>query len=496
MKYKIIGITSFALMLLISVLNYPRFFSLQTEKKRFHQHLDAPVKAACMRSHAEGELCSHLPLISIHTGGVAIPGVGLRDEHGKRVGFTTADDGADIITAQMEVFDNDTQYNHLTDSVTLSSDIEIHVRGNSSRFFDKQGYSVKLVHEDGSSNPQAMLGMDAHQDWVLHGPYIDKTLIRNYMWYNIAGEIMDYAPNVRFCEVFVNDEYRGVYVLVESITAGKNGSRLNLEVDAKHNTFSGYVIRLDRGSDNPLKNVNTFSKYALRTQHTLNIAFPGSSALNEELAENIRQDFSQFEKMLYSYDYDNPKLGYENYLDLDSFVDFFLINEFTCNYDAGWLSTYMYKDFDRKYRMCIWDFNSACDNYQESNMQPNHFEMQNCLWYVMLTKDETFTERIVSRYRELRQTYFSEDYLYDYINGCVEFLGPAIDRNFEKWGYTFEQEHDVLKPTERNARSYGEAIDNMERFLQRRIDWMDNNIESIKQYSNASKIKKFDEDAN
>ena len=64
------------------------------------------------------------------------------------------------------------------------------------------------------------------------------------MWYNIAGQIMDYAPEVRFCEVFFNGEYRGLYVMCESITAGED--RLQLKVDKKDNTFTGYLLRLDR----------------------------------------------------------------------------------------------------------------------------------------------------------------------------------------------------------------------------------------------------------
>lgn len=92
----------------------------------------------------------------------------------------------------------------------------------------------------------------------------------------------------------------------------------------------------------------------------------------------------------------------------NSFADYFIINEFTCNYDAGWLSTYIYKDADGRFRMCIWDFNSACDNYQQSQMDSQHFEMQNCLWYFMLMKDEDFTELCIKRYRQLRKTVLSE----------------------------------------------------------------------------------------
>ena len=82
----------------------------------------------------------------------------------------------------------------------------IRVRGNSSRYFDKKNYLIRLTDDTGKYENHEVMGMEPHYEWALHGPYLDKSLIRNYMWYNIAGEMMDYAPNVRFCEVIVNGE--------------------------------------------------------------------------------------------------------------------------------------------------------------------------------------------------------------------------------------------------------------------------------------------------
>ncbi len=491
MKYKVWGIIACALMLLISAINLPLLLTADTG--RYHQHLEAEPKQPC--PHTDNTFCTHLPLITIHTGGVEIPGRAIVEE-GKTTGYTTAADGSDRIRAKLSVFDNKTTNNHPTDVPAVTSDISIHVRGNSSRTYDKLGYRINLIDEKGGNNPQSLIGMTAHHEWVLHGPILDKTLLRNYMWYNIAGEIMDYAPNVRFCELLLDGEYMGVYVLVENITAGKNGSRLNLTVDAKDNTFTGYVLLLDRPDNEEQNHLKSFTTYTLRTNLKLEIVYPGAPNLTPKILKGIKQDFSAFEKSLYSYDYDNNQYGYEKLIDVDSFVDYFLINEFTCNYDAGWLSTYMYKDIDGKFRMCIWDFNSACDNYQQSMMQPGHFELQNCLWYFMLTKDENFTKRCVKRYHELRQTYLSEDYLCRYIDSTVEYLGAAIARNYEKWGYSFEESHDLLKPIERNPRSYEESLAQLKWFISYRGSWLDENIESITQYSAGSKVKKFNENAN
>ena len=103
--------------------------------------------------------------------------------------------------------------------------------------------------------------------------------------------------------------------------------------------------------------------------------------------------------------------------------------------------------------MCVWDFNSACDAYQESAMRTDSFSLINCLWYQMLFKDIEFTDRVIERYYELRETVFSDEYLYGFIDDTIKYLGPAVDRNYEKWGYTFEKDYELLHPTERNPRS-------------------------------------------
>lgn len=492
MKYKLICGVSCLVIVICSVLVLNVF--RQETNKRYHQHRHIPQKEIC--THGADVFCSHLPIVSINTQGQIIPGKAILDEYENIIGYSKAEDNTDEIVANICVVDNETQNNHLNSDASVASKIRIHVRGNSSRAFDKTGYAVKLITDDGENNPQQIMGMAAHHEWAMHGPFLDKTLIRNYMWYNIAGEIMDYAPNVRFCEVFLNGEYQGVYVMTETITAGEEGARLNMSVDKKDNTFSGYLLRLDRGASTAIKNINTFSSYTYRSKHQINIEYPGIKNLTPQIAEKIRQDFSLFEKSLYSFDFDNKEYGYRKHCDVDSFVDYFLINELTLNYDAGWLSTYIYKDIDKKYKMCIWDFNSACNNYQDSYIDPQGFDMPLTVWYRMIIKDSYFTDKLIARYYDLRKSYLSDEYLLDYIDECVAYLGPAIDRNYEKWGYSFEKEYDMLRPTERNPRTYNQAVENMKQSIIIRTQWLDENIETLKQYSKNSKVKKFDEDAN
>ena len=140
--------------------------------------------------------------------------------------------------------------------------------------------------------------------------------------------------------------------------------------------------------------------------------------------------------------------------------------------------------------MVIWDFNSACNNYAAYAFPDEGFQMQNVVWYFMLMKDESFTESIIDRYRELRKTYLSEEYLLSYIDDVVAYLGPAVERNFEVWGYTFE-DYRPLNPDSRNPDSYEEAVEQLKEFCRERGEWMDENIEALCQYSHPSGNKKY-----
>lgn len=488
MKYKRMALAACALLLLLSATNLSAV--LTDEHPRYHQHLERLAYTPCA-DHGEDLLCSHLPLVLIDTGGEAIPGVPIQSGGSGREddAFTTTADGSTLLRASVSVVDHAEGNNHPTDTPTLQSVIDIRVRGNSSRYFDKHSYLVKTLTDDGAaSRDVAMLGMDAFDEWALHGPYLDKTLIRNYMWYNLAGEIMDYAPNVRFCEVLLNGVYQGLYVMTETVSSGAD-ARLKLTEPSKDTVQTSYALRLDRGSGNEVKNIETFSQYALRNLQDIDIVYPGTKWLTPERAAWIAQDFSDFEKTLYSYDYDTEPYAWWEQADMSSFVDYFILNEFICNYDAGWLSTYIYRDVRGKYKMCIWDFNSACDNYSHPVAEPQHFELQYNVWYYMLSKDEKFINAVIDRYRELRQGILSDEYLCAYIDDVTAWLGDAVERNFSVWGYTLEK--DMLSPAWRNPHSHAAAVAQMKRFCIERGAWMDENIDILRQYSHESKNKKF-----
>ena len=492
MKYRFLG--SIAALLVVAATSAAVYLDTETDPGRYHQHLEEPGYTPCS-DHGENVFCSHLPLVLIDTEGQEVPGKSETEKYDRfyNMVYTTASDGSDYINVEVAVIDNEEGNNHLTDTPDFVTRSLFRIRGNSSRRFEKKPYLMKFVDETGANRDISVMGMDAHSEWALHGPYMDKSLVRNYMWYNIAGEIMDYAPNVRYCEVFVNGEYRGLYLMTETITEGSD-ARLPLKKNEKGTDLGGYLLRIDRPTEKDLgtsRDVYVLTERLMLVGMDVAARYPGKQNLTPELAKQIELDFSAFEKALYSYDHDTEDYGYWNWIDVDSFVDYYLLNEFTSNGDANLFSTYIYKSPGEKLKMCVWDFNNACNNYKDGFYGADGFLFPESGYYIMLFRDEEFVERVIERYRQLRKSFFSEEYIRQYIEGTIAWLGPAVERNSQRWENAYAEDMLTLHP-ERNQHSLEEAVTFLEDWLTARGEWIDGHIESLRFYGHPSRNKKYD----
>lgn len=459
-----------------------------TEAVRFHQHLSSPQA----QSGEAGTFTTHLPIVEIDTQGQAVPGRPLT-ANGKFAGYEMSATGEKTIDVHMTLKDGGQGRNTLMDAAQVDTKAKIRYRGNSSRLFDKKSYAVSLVDENGEEAPQKMAGMGTHDEWVLNGPFLDRTLIRNYLCLNVAGEIMAYAPNVRYCELFVNGEYQGVYLLMESIAVGDERLRLTKPEDGKNMT--SWIVRWDRSGKGD-QELDNFTFYTYKSDvSSLDVRYPGRNKITPGRMAYIEKEISQVEKTLYSYDLGDAQKGYAQYLDVRAFAQYFIINEFFRNVDAGRFSTFYYKDVRGKIKPCVWDFNNGCDNYIDYEWDEAGFTMQNAPWFGALLKDEAFVDAVVSEYRRLRGSVLSQEYLLGYIDQTRAYLGGAIDRNYAVWGYAFdltyaretEDGHNYLSPVERNVTSYDGSIDQLKDFIVRRGNWLDAHIDTLYQYCQDSK---------
>lgn len=494
----------------------------EIEPNRYHQHLEQPSEEAlgpCDVCGGTASLCTHLPIICIETGGQKIPGAAILDNEYNVTGYELGLNGEEEILATVMTMDAEESWHHLEDTPTHSSMANIRYRGNTSRSFDKLGYSIELVREDGLTNRNLpLLGMDSDNEWALHGPFLDKTLIRNYMFMNISAQIMGDAPDVRFCELIVDGKYQGVYVLMETISEGEG--RTDLTDFEPGDPACSYIVRIG-GNLNPEKTIDNFTYYTYRMEAAdgegkqIEIIYPSRMEQTQQVKDYVCADFSEAERLLFSAHMHDGSRQWTDWMDVDSFVNYYILQEYLMVSDVFTESTYFFRDVRGKIHIGpVWDYNSVMDNFVRP-VARDEFLLSQRGWYAQLMSDRDFVERVISRYRSLRKNVLSDEALCAYVDETVAWLGSAVDRNFEVWGYSFDitqlsrveyrhpslnfiaelqktdPEHAAILIDEEtiklNPTSHEEAVRWLKECIEDRSTFLDNHIDSLRQYCSESK---------
>ena len=175
--------------------------------------------------------------------------------------------------------------------------------------FDKKQYRIKFYkNKKDSAKKVSLAGMGANSEWVLNGPYLDKTLIRNKLVYDLARELNGWAPDSRFVELFVDGEYQGVYLAVEPVTNGE--SRLRLSEFGLLSGETAYILNRDR-IDTGSEEIETWGKTKGYTYNALYIRYPSKNKITEKQKEYIKNDISEFEQVLYGENFSDYKADVE-----------------------------------------------------------------------------------------------------------------------------------------------------------------------------------------
>lgn len=404
----------------------------------------------------EGEFASHLPVLSVRTGG-------------------TGTEGA----ATLDVFDAHGAANRPSGEATLTTGCLLSPESAPAGEGEKASYALDLTGADGTAEPQGLLGMEPATSWRLDGMSGDETRLRAYLALSLAaGMTGDFVPDARYCELFVDGGYRGLYLLEETPTVGEG--RIDLTTASHDATRTSYVVEV--GDSRARGEATTdFLEYTLRSGSPLVVTYPQGDELTEERLGYVRDDVSAIEKALYSYDYDTMDYGYWRYLDVDSFVSCYVLNEFVSN--EGFLSdaTFLYKDVEGKLALgTALDYDEACG---QADVEGLH--LTESTWYYMLLKDETFCEQVIGAYRELRAGALSDDSLSSLVEGTSAYLEPALARDRARWPEASGQ----TSGTEPS--SSGQTAEGLRDFALSRAAWLDRYIDNLRQYSHESMVKKF-----
>ncbi len=381
-------------------------------------------------------------------------------------------------TGSIRLIHKENGYNYLEDEPKEQSEIKIKKRGHTSFTFDKSQYRINLLHADGTENPLNLLGMGSENSWILNGSMADKSMLRNYLSYRIAAEIMESSPDSQYCEVLLeengNYRYQGVFLLQEAVS--RSPDRVNIDSYKSKNVYSSYIVRRDRYTNFDIM-LETYGRLNQISPEWVGLKYPSDEKLTKLTKEFIEKDFSTIEEVIYS-DTESVFKSYDRYIDIDSFVDYFLVNEFFGNYDAGQHSTYMYKNSGERLQIGpVWDFDQAMNNYFQSEMKPETLAFYEKPLYDRLCKDKRFIKLLKKRYAKLRKSTFREDHVVQVIDETVAYLASARQREWYRWAEDYE-DGSFLNPHNYYLQDYTKRNTIINRFN----DSYDQEIYNVKTY--------------
>ena len=395
----------------------------------------------------------------------------------------------------MGIINNDNgQRNYLTDSYSYQGRIGIEFRGQTSQFlFDKKSYGFETWDANDEDLDTTLLGLPKEEDWILYGPYSDKTMIRNVLIYELSNQIGMYASRTRFCELMLNGDYQGVYILMEKIK--RDGDRvsikkLNPDEVTSPDISGGYILRLDKfdANDQHIFSSNyTSDDIPLEYQ----VIYPNEDDLQPEQFQYIQDYMDDFEAALSGDDFADPLLGYRQYMDINSVIDFLLLNELGRNPDAYRISTYFHKEHDDDGGLLkmgpIWDFNIAMGNanycmgsspdgwvFNYNEVCPNDAWLVG-YWWERFRSDRAFVDAVSERWQALRQTTFSIANIHQMIDNYASELDEAQTRNYNRWPVLGQP----VWPNDFIGATYQDEITFLKDWFENRINWMDENIDDI-----------------
>ncbi len=360
------------------------------------------------------------------------------------------------ITAGMEIiFNGPGKINLLTDSTrSFKGSIGIELRGSSSQDLSpKKPYGIETRNIDGSNLNISLLGLPKENDWILLAPYSDKSLIRDVLIHRIASELMPYASRSRMCELVVNGEYQGVYVLMEKIKRDKN--RVNIhELLPRHNSgdsiTGGYILKIDKTTGSQAQggfSTPVFGSSGKRSYYQYDE--PEANVITSAQKAYIQSLLTDFETTFITDKWKDPQQGFRKYADENSMIDFMILQEIANNVDGYRLSSYLYKDIDSKNKKIkfgpVWDFNLGFGNANycsggTTNVMAYDFASR-CpgdgfglpFYWPLLVQDSAYGEHLYQRWSFLRKGILQEQKLHFFIDSLVTHMGDAVSRNFQKW---------------------------------------------------------------
>jgi hypothetical protein len=346
----------------------------------------------------------------------------------------------------------------LDDLPTLSTRAGYHLRGQSSMMmFNQAPYRIELWDNFNKDVNHPVMGMPSDADWALISPCTDNTLIRNVLATEIGKQIGLKTVQYRFCEVFINQDggpltesdYEGIYTLFQPVKNKKNTldlKKLDEDDTDPAKITGGYLFKFDNAvkdsgmvfiectgakkfiDGNPMWG----GKKDTNATCWSDLELVSPDAPNQAQMTYITNYIQEFHNSLHT----NPVGNWKDYINAESFVNNFILNEITRNVDAWIRSHFMYKDRDGVINAGpVWDYNFAMDNYSHKieGWQIDDVRSGSDDWHLRMWKQQDFKSAIKKRWDELRPNILSNETVLKTIDNTKAPITNVAERNFTAW---------------------------------------------------------------
>lgn len=354
----------------------------------------------------------------------------------------------------------------------------IKVRGNTTASQPKKPWNIKF------SGKTSVLGLPKGKKWNLLANAMDKSLMRDTLSYNFGLENgVRYTSQSRYVDVYLNGDYKGNYQLCEPVEAKSN----RVETDA-YNAENNDIL-LEVGTRNE-PDVDHFTTGVLGQTFDVNDPEKGDDLSDDEVNAKIdraRTFLNEFENALKNNGDDLYELS--RYIDIDTFVDFYIANEYFKNVDFNFSSTRFYIKDNKLYAGPMWDLDLSSGNckssyytdYYVNGDSAKGFRCRNQEYYKRLFKNPEFEALVKKRYYDLQfqiqNLYRNDSVAVNSINNLIETYGNSFARNYmskdlKGAGWRVNQDDGYSYAAESGWQTWMDPINFLRDWLERRNTWI------------------------
>ncbi len=381
----------------------------------------------------------------------------------------------------------DKEMNNLTKAVYESAVIEVvrkdgkidvsdhqafvKLRGNSTLKAEKKPVKIKF------SSKVSVLGMDKGKKWNVLANAFDKTLMRNALCLELGTRMgLNYISQTRFVDLYYNNQLIGNYLITEPVEAGTG----KVEIDESGDDF---LIELER------ERYESDVTY-VQTKNGIRFAINEPEIPTDSQYKNIENYLMKVENALKT----NRLSEYSKYIDVDSFINYYIVSEIFKAVDFNYSSTRFYVKDNKMYAGPLWDVDLSSGNasktfykdYYEGNISYRKLFCTQMKWYSYLIKSDEFISRLNERVKKMFTTienmYTKNGLGNSRIDYLLESYRKSFERNYESvldggagWSITKRYsicDNPIGLEFENHPKTYIENVTMLRNWLKNRVDYL------------------------